>query len=236
MIEALGLTKSYGERRALDALTLKIDAGEIFCLLGANGAGKTTTINLLLGFSAPTSGTARVCGVDVTHAPAEARRHIAYVPETVMLYRHLSGLENLEFFAKLSRTGATDRRSLAASLKRVGLSAAAADQRASSYSKGMRQKVGVAVALARKARVLILDEPLSGLDPLAANELSRLIRELGESGMAVLMATHDIFRAKETGHRVGIMREGKLVRELATQDIEHQDLDRIYLTTMGAAA
>lgn len=236
MIETRDLTKYYGEFRALNALNLTVKTGEIVCLLGANGAGKTTTINLLLGFTQPTSGTALVCGVDVGRMPAEARKHIAYVPETVMLYRHLTGLENLAFFAELSGASDVSRPTLLEALQRVGLSAEAADRRSGGYSKGMRQKVGVAIALARGARVLLLDEPLSGLDPLAASELSSLVRGLGDEGMSVLMTTHDIFRAKDTGHRVGIMRDGVMVKQLATRDVDHMDLERLYLTTMGAAA
>lgn len=211
-------------------------AGEIVCLLGANGAGKTTTINLFLGFTQPTSGSVSVDGVDVQRAPAEARARLAYVPETVMLYKHLSGFENLELFARLSLENPPSRRDLLAMLERVGLPSHAMHRPAGGYSKGMRQKVGIAIALTRRARALLLDEPLSGLDPVAANQLSGTIRDLASEGMAVLMATHDIFRAKDTGHRVGIMRRGRLVQDLHTHALAHQALEKLYLATMGSDA
>jgi ABC-2 type transport system ATP-binding protein len=232
MLEAVDLTKSYNGTVALDRLNLKIEPGEVFCLLGANGAGKTTTINLFLNFVPPTSGTARVKGQDVTQAPLETKRHLAYIPEQVMLYRNLSGLENLEYFSALAGHDRYSREDLLGFLKRSGLPQDAADKRVSTYSKGMRQKVGIAIAVAKRAEALLLDEPTSGLDPKAANEFSQLLTTLSGAGVAVLMATHDLFRAKETGTRVGIMRHGKLVQTLHTKDIGHTDLERIYLEHM----
>jgi ABC-2 type transport system ATP-binding protein len=232
MLEAVELTKSYNGTVALDRLNLKIDAGEVFCLLGANGAGKTTTINLFLNFVPPTSGTARIKGRDVTAAPLETKRHLAYIPEQVMLYRNLSGLENLEYFSALAGHDRYSRPALLGFLKEAGLEEGAADRRVSTYSKGMRQKVGIAIAIAKKAEALLLDEPTSGLDPKAANEFSQLLKKLSEAGVAVLMATHDIFRAKEVGTRVGIMKHGRLVQALATREIGHADLERLYLDHM----
>jgi ABC-2 type transport system ATP-binding protein len=232
MLEAVDLTKSYNGTVALDRLNLKIEPGEVFCLLGANGAGKTTTINLFLGFVAPSSGTARIKGQDVAAAPLETKRHVAYIPEQVMLYKNLSGLENLEYFSALAGHDRYNRADLVGFLAEAGLPADAADRRVSTYSKGMRQKVGIAIALAKKASALLLDEPTSGLDPKAANEFSVLLGRLSGDGVAVLMATHDLFRAKETGARVGIMKHGRLVQTLATKDIGHADLERIYLEHM----
>ena len=231
MLEAIGLSKDYGSHRALDQLNLKIEGGEVFCLLGANGAGKTTTINLFLNFIAPTAGQAKVNGVDVAASPLESKKHLAYIPETVMLYKNLTGLENLEYFASLAghQYGQGDLRGF---LKEAGLQEDAADRRVGGYSKGMRQKVGIAIALAKKARALLLDEPTSGLDPKASNEFSELLRTLSGRGVAILMATHDLFRAKESGTRVGIMKHGKLVEELATGDIGHADLEQLYLKHM----
>ncbi len=151
MLEAVELTKSYDGAVALDHLNLKIEAGEVFCLLGANGAGKTTTINLFLNFVAPTSGSARIKGMDAAAAPLETKRHLAYIPEQVMLYRNLTGLENLEYFSALAGQDHYQRADLLAFLKERGLPEAAAGQRLSTYSKGMRQKVGIAIALAKKA-------------------------------------------------------------------------------------
>jgi ABC-2 type transport system ATP-binding protein len=232
MLEAINLSKRYNGNTALESLDLKIEPGEVFCLLGANGAGKTTTINLFLNFISPSSGTARIKGVDVTARPLETKRYIAYIPEQVMLYRNLSGLENLEYFSALAGRGDYSRRQLLDFFTQVGLSADVADDRVSTYSKGMRQKVGIAIALAKRAEALLLDEPTSGLDPKASNEFSGLLKNMSASGVAVLMATHDLFRAKESGTRVGIMNHGRLVNTLRTDEIGHADLERIYLEHM----
>lgn len=232
MIEAQALTKSYHGHPALDALSLTIDPGEVFCLLGANGAGKTTTINLFLGFAEPTSGAAKINGLEVSTHPLETKRFLAYIPETVMLYRHLTGLENLEYFSALAGHGTYRRDELLRFLADAGLDAQAAERRVGTYSKGMRQKVGIAIAVAKQARALLLDEPTSGLDPKASNEFSALLTALSHRGVAVLMATHDLFRAKETGTRVGIMKHGRLVEELRTLEIGHRDLEALYLAHM----
>jgi ABC-2 type transport system ATP-binding protein len=231
MLEAVDLCKRYGEHEALKSLNMSIKPGDIYCLLGANGAGKTTTINLFLNFTEPTSGSARVNGLDVTTDPIETKRYLAYIPEQVNLYGSLTGLENLEYFARLGGHRYTQREYLEF-LVRCGLQAEAAGKPVKAYSKGMRQKVGVAIALAKQAQALLLDEPTSGLDPKASNEFSALIQELQRDGAATLMATHDLFRAKETGTRVGIMREGRLVQELDADEVSHADLERIYLEHM----
>ena len=232
MLEAINLSKSYNGKPALDNLDLKIAPGEIFCLLGANGAGKTTTINLFLNFIEPSSGAARIKDLDVVERPLETKKYIAYIPEQVMLYRNLSGLENLEYFSALAGRPDYSRGQLLDFFAQVGLAAEAGDHRVSTYSKGMRQKVGIAIALAKQAEALLLDEPTSGLDPKASNEFSDLLRKMSERGVAVLMATHDLFRAKESGTRVGIMKHGRLVASLRTDEIGHTDLERIYLEHM----
>jgi len=232
MLEARGLSKQYGSQIALHPLDLTIAAGEVFCLLGANGAGKTTTINLFLDFIAPTAGQALIGGVEVAANPLTTKQQLAYIPEQVTLYRNLSGLENLRFFAALA-TGETlpDSRLLAI-LKAAGLPDGAAEKRVGGYSKGMRQKVGIAIAMAKNARALLLDEPTSGLDPKASNEFSALLTRLSGEGVAILMATHDLFRAKESGTRIGIMREGRMRQQIATRDIGHADLEQLYLEQM----
>ncbi len=231
MLEASGLTKHYGTAVALSDLNLQVGPGEIYCLLGANGAGKTTTINLFLNFVEPTAGTARVGGLDVVKAPLESKRLLAYIPEQVMLYPNLTGLENLDYFARLGGHRYTVAQ-LRDFLVRCGLQEDAHARLVRGYSKGMRQKVGVAIALSKQAKALLLDEPTSGLDPKASNEFSALLLELRAQGAAILMATHDLFRAKETGTRVGIMRDGVLRQELSAADVSHADLERIYLEHM----
>jgi ABC-2 type transport system ATP-binding protein len=232
MLEAIDLTKSYNGSTALKSLNLRIEPGEVFCLLGANGAGKTTTINLFLNFVQPTSGTAKIKGLDVVQHSLETKKHIAYIPEQVMLYKNLTGLENLEYFTALAGRTDYSREQFMKFFDEVGLARDVADKRIGTYSKGMRQKVGIAIALAKKAEALLLDEPTSGLDPKASNEFSELLKKMSTSGVAVLMATHDLFRAKESGTRVGIMKHGSLVATLSTGEIGHADLERIYLEHM----
>ena len=232
MIEALELTKTFGGTMAVDHLTLTIRPGEVFCLLGANGAGKTTTINLFLNFIAPTSGEARVCGLNVVEQPIETKKRLSYIPEQVMLYRNLSGLENLRFFSRLAGAAADSDQELVAILEQVGLTADQARRRVGEYSKGMRQKIGIAITVAKGAEALLLDEPTSGLDPKASNDFSALLTTLSARGVAILMATHDLFRAKESGTRVGIMKHGRLVEVLETAELGHQDLEQIYLRHM----
>ncbi len=232
MLEAVDLAKHYGKLVALQGLNLTVEPGEVFCLLGANGAGKTTTIQLFLGFIEPTSGSARIAGKEVAKHSLETKSSIAYIPENVMLYPNLTGIENLEFFATLAGRGDLSQAELRDTLKRAGLSPEAADRRVGGYSKGMRQKVGIALAMAKQARVLLLDEPTSGLDPKASNEFSELLLQVKEDGVAVLMATHDIFRSKEVGDRVGIMKHGELVATFGTSELSHTDLERVYLEHM----
>ncbi len=230
-LRAENLTKEFRGNRALNALNLSVGKAEIVCLLGANGAGKTTTINLFLGFLEPTSGAALVDGVDVAADARQARAKLGYVPEQVSLYPLLSGLENLDYFVRLG-DGRADEDYLRSLFDRVGLDQSAADRRVGAYSKGMRQKVGLAIALAKSAKALLLDEPLSGLDPGAANEFSHLLRRLADDGAAVLMATHDLFRAKEIADRIGIMKSGVLVDELSPDSLDQAALEQIYLNHM----
>ena len=232
MLEAVNLSKNYNGTAALKDLNLQIQPGEVFCLLGANGAGKTTTINLFLNFTEASSGVAKVRGLEVAQHPIETKRYSAYIPEQVMLYRNLTGLENLAYFTELSGHKDYGRDSLLEFFDQVGLARQVAQHRVETYSKGMRQKVGIAIALAKKAEALLLDEPTSGLDPKASNEFSSLIRKMSDSGVATLMATHDLFRAKESGTRVGIMKHGSLVATLHTGEVGHADLERIYLEHM----
>lgn len=231
MLEAVGLCKDYGAVQALKALDLKVNQGEIFCLLGANGAGKTTTINLFMNFIEPSQGKAMIDGKNVAEFPLDTKHHLAYIPEQVSFYERLTGLENLQFFCEVS--GKRYPRSYYLNvLEQAGLDAETADRRVSTYSKGMRQKIGIAIALAKQAKVLLLDEPTSGLDPKASNDLAEKLAMLRDMGAAILMATHDIFRARETGSRVGIMKHGQLVDSVETVSISAPDLEALYLEHM----
>jgi len=232
VIEAIDLCKTFGAGLAVDHLTLTIQPGEVFCLLGANGAGKTTTINLFLNFMAPTSGQALIGGLNVVEHSVETKKRLAYIPEQVTLYRNLTGLENLRFFSRLAQAAMDSDDALLAILAQVGLTAEQSRRRVHTYSKGMRQKVGIAITIAKGATALLLDEPTSGLDPKAANDFSVLLSDLSSRGVAILMATHDLFRAKESGTRVGIMKHGRLVESMDTKQLGHSDLEQIYLRHM----
>lgn len=235
ILKATELTKRYGNVVALDHLDLEVSAGETVCLLGANGAGKSTTISLFLGFLKPSDGRAEVMGVDAADRSRGVRQHLGYIPENVALYDALSGAENLEVFERLGG-GHASRAALEGLLLEAGLPEDAIHRRAATYSKGMRQKVGIAIAMAKKARALLLDEPLSGLDPSAANDFCALIRRFRDGGGAILMATHDIFRAKDVGTRIGIMRQGRLVEMLDPSTLGAQEIEAIYLSHMQAGA
>lgn len=232
MLEARILSMRFGNTLALDGVSLRVESGEIYCLLGANGAGKTTLVNVFLNFIKPSGGQALVEGLDVTQEPLLTKQRLAYIPEQVMLYGPLSGLENLRYFAALATGRVSARQELLALLASAGLDSNVAERRVSTYSKGMRQKVGIAIALAKNARALLLDEPTSGLDPKAAAEFSQLLRDARDRGVAILTTTHDLFHAKQTGSRIGIMREGKLVAQMPSRELSHADLEALYLEHM----
>lgn len=231
MLQAINLTKKYDNHIALNNLNLTIEKGEVCCLLGQNGAGKTTTINLFLGFVQASSGQALVNGIAVNQDSDSARKHLAYIPEVVMLYPNLTSIENLDFFSRLAGFSYT-KQQLEDFLTQVGLQKDAFHQRMGGHSKGMRQKVGIAIALAKNAEVLLMDEPTSGLDPKATAEFTALVKQLGQDGKAIVMATHDIFNAVEVGTKIGIMRRGELVHQMPTANLDAADLQKLYLETI----
>lgn len=218
-LKAEGLQVGYGERNILSGLDLEVPAGEIFALLGGNGAGKSTLLSVFLGLLVPRAGRVRVGEIDVLRDPEAARRQLAYVAESVALYDHLSALENLDYLLALAEVPRRDDE-LTAVLDSVGIDARTAERRVSSYSKGMRQRVAIALALARGAPVLLLDEPTSGLDPQGVEEFGRLLGTLRERGKTVLLVTHDLLGAIESADRIGFLRDGKLADEFrASADV-----------------
>lgn len=234
MIAIDGLVKRWPGGAGVDGLDLRVAAGEVYALLGPNGAGKSTTLGCLLGFTAPDQGSVRLCESGLPTAEA-AVRHAAYIAENVALYERLTGIENVEFFMRLQ--GRRPRRDeIEALLRRAGLPEAAWHRRTGGYSKGMRQKVGIVMALAKAARVLVLDEPTSGLDPEASVTFGRLVRELADDGAAVLMATHDLFRAQELADRCGLLIAGRLAGEWKLADLAPGELERHYLATLARHA
>lgn len=225
----------YGERDVLQGLTLKVSPGEIYALLGANGAGKTTTISLLLGFVRARAGRVRVGGLDPATDLTGVRRQIAYIPENVALYEHLSAHENLAYLLDLAGQAAKDA-ALREALSAAGLDSTAHDRRVAGFSKGMRQKVAIALALARHVPTLLLDEPTSGLDPQASAEFSRLLGQLRARGVAVLMVTHDLLGAAEVADRIGFLLAGRLVEEVAACGLDRFDVRALHRHYAGAVA
>ncbi|HEX6987885.1 MAG TPA: ABC transporter ATP-binding protein [Bacillota bacterium] len=207
-----GLTKRYDEVTAVDSLDLEIHEGEIFGLLGPNGAGKTTTILMLLGLTEPTSGRAVVLGRDPTRAPLEIKRRTGYLPDSVGFYDHMTGRENLRYTARLNgiRDAEAEGR-IEELLEQVGLSDAA-DRRVGGYSRGMRQRLGLADVLIKEPRLVILDEPTTGLDPEGAAELLELIMRLrADRGVTIMLSSHQLQQVQQICDRVGIFVGGRLI-------------------------
>ncbi|MDR0498308.1 MAG: ABC transporter ATP-binding protein [Holophagales bacterium] len=234
MLKAQSLSKRYEDGNlALDSLDLTVNEGETYCMLGANGAGKTTTINLFFNFIQPTGGSVSVGGIDTAVSPLEARRRMAYISENVMLYGVLTARQNLRFFADISgKPCSTD--DCYKLLDRVGLDRGVINSKVKTFSKGMRQKLGLAIALLRDTPVIVMDEPTSGLDPKASKDFIDLLQSLKQSGKTMLISTHDIHRVKDIADRVGIMRQGKLVIENLNSEFNTESLQGLYIQCMNA--
>ncbi len=228
VLHAANVIVERDKRLILNKLTLSVPAGCVYALLGGNGAGKTTTLSLFLGFVQPSSGDVSVAGRVLQKNDQLVKRELAYLPENVALYAHLSGIENLIYFAALAGLAITthEAREL---LAHVGLASHSHTQRIKGYSKGMRQKVGLAIAEAKHAKAILLDEPTSGLDPVAADEFAQRLRVQADAGIAVLMATHDLFNALEVADRIGILNHGRLVEQFDAHTVDHSALQRAYL-------
>ena len=234
IIETKGLTKKYGEKTAVDHLDLSILRGEVFGLLGPNGAGKTTTTLMLTGLTEPTEGTAFIGGLDCIRCPMEVKKIVGYMPDNVGFYGDMTGRENLRFTASLNglpRELAEER--IDALLEKTGL-AYAGDQRVGTYSRGMRQRLGVADVLMKDPKVIIMDEPTLGIDPEGMRQLLELIRELArKENRTLLISSHQLYQIQQICDRVGLFVDGRLmacgtVEELAEQTRE----DDRYLTEL----
>lgn len=231
MLKILGLTKQFADYRALDNLSLEINAGEIYCLLGSNGAGKSTTINLILGFLRADSGEIFIDNtrmqVDNKAALLTARGKIAYIPEQMNLYQEFNAIENLRYLAQLS--GLTpSQHDFVGALTQTGLADNMWHKPLKHYSKGMRQKVGIAFAIIRQAKLLLLDEPTSGLDPSAMEEFVAIVKMLTQQGAAVLMVSHDLACAAKLGDKFSILKQGQQLATFTKQGLCQQSLEQRY--------
>ena len=210
MLLAQALSVVRSGQQVLKDVSFSIAQGEVHALLGGNGAGKSTTLLTFLGFLEPVSGSVHVQGRDVNENVSAARQAIAYLPEAATLYGHLNAYENLRYFLSLAGTE-TNRRTLDEALDRVALQSGARGMRMQTYSKGMRQKVAIAMAILREAPILLLDEPTAGLDPVAIDEFNRLVRDLAEAGRTILLVTHDVYGACHVADRIDLLHKGELV-------------------------
>src|SRR5262245_28351886 len=211
-IRTRALTKNYGDLVAVDHLNLEVHPGEIFGLLGQNGAGKTTTVLMLLGLTEPTSGEARVVGLDPARRPLEVKRVVGYMPDAVGFYSDLSGRENLRYTARLNRIPSGEaEETIDEVLEQVGLTERA-DDLTETYSRGMLQRLGIADALVKDPDVLILDEPTTAIDPLGVTEILELLRRLvDERRLAILLSSHLLNQVQHVCDRIGIFSRGQLI-------------------------
>jgi ABC-2 type transport system ATP-binding protein len=233
MLRAENVHAQYGDQQILRGLNLSIGAGEIYALLGGNGAGKSTTLSTFLGFLRPTAGRVEVAGTDPAVNTERARRHIAYLPENVAFYEHLSARENVEYLLALSRDSRTTE-AVEKAFADTGLQADAWDRQVAGFSKGMRQKVAIAIALLRDVPVLLLDEPTSGLDPKATSDFNRLMLRLREQGTAILMVTHDLLSAADSADRIGFLDAGCIVQETLAEGSHRFDIQALHRQFGGA--
>lgn len=231
IIELHELTKKYGKFTAVDHINLAVQKGEIFGILGPNGAGKSTTILMMLGLTEPTSGSVEICGINSTTHPIEVKRKIGYLPEDVGFYDDMTGLENLIYTARLNGIPDKEAREKAMELmKRTGLE----DQlkkKAGKYSRGMRQRLGLADVLIKNPEIIILDEPTSGIDPAGVQEFIELIRWLSkEKGLTVLFSSHHLDQVQKVCDRVGLFSNGKILALIDMTELKDkkQELSDIY--------
>lgn len=229
------LSVSRSGKQVLRNVCFEVHAGEVFALLGGNGAGKSTTLLSFLGMLKPETGETRVQGRSTLDDVAAARRKIAYLPEAATLYPHLSAEENIAYFLSLAGLK-KDKTAIDAALDRVSLQADARARRMEGYSKGMRQKVAIALALLREAPILLLDEPTSGLDPIAIDEFNKLIGDLAVAGSTVLMVTHDVYGACQAASRIGLLRAGELVGVFDASEGGKIDTETVHAAFAGRNA
>src|SRR6185503_11122727 len=234
VLEARNLTKRYGDTAAVNGINLSVRKGETFGLLGPNGAGKTTTILMLLGLSEVTEGTARVLALDPVRAPLAVKRRVGYLPDSVGFYDNLTADENLRYTARLMQIPAAERgRRIGAALERVGL-ADVTHKRVGAFSRGMRQRLGIAELLMKRAEIVILDEPTSGLDPQATMELLAIIRGLKSDGVTVMLSSHLLDQVQSICDRVALFNAGQIALAGTVPELARQVLGGGYVVEIEA--
>jgi ABC-2 type transport system ATP-binding protein len=230
MIEAIDLSKRYpGGKLALDALNLRVQPGEIYCLLGPKGAGKTTVINLFLGLTEPSAGRALINETDVAADPLAARRIVAFLAEGTIFYDRLTLRQNLQFFARLEGRPRAAHKDCEMLLREVGLPETSFDQKLTELGPGAIRKLGLAVAISKQAPALLLDEPLSGVDPKAAAEIVEILEGLRDQGKALLVTLQELFWVRQLADRAGFLQEGRQVLARTREELRYEDLERLYL-------
>lgn len=235
-LSATDLSVSRGGQRVLSNLNFDVRKGEVFVLLGGNGAGKSTTLLTFIGLLKPDSGQARVFGDSAIERPERVRAQCAYLPENAALYEHLDAWQNIRYFLSLAKAERSDNE-IEKALDAVALPVAARQRRLDAYSKGMRQKVSIALALLRGTPILMLDEPTSGLDPVAIDEFNSLIDTLRERGVTILMVTHDLLGACQVRARVGLISEGTIsaiVEPGEGQSVDFEELRALFVQKSAA--
>lgn len=228
VIHTEDLTKKYGTFVAVDRLNLEVRAGEVFGLLGPNGAGKTTTILMILGLTEPTAGSVRVLGLDPARQPLSVKSRVGYLPDQVGFYDELTARENLAYIAQLNAISdrQIDQR-VGEVLARVGLDKVA-DKKTGAFSRGMRQRLGLADVLVKQPQVIIMDEPTSGLDPEASHEFLQMIRALKEEGITILLSSHLLYQVQAVCDRVGLFNHGKMALEGTVEELAQRVLGGAY--------
>ena len=235
MIELKSLTKIYGSFKAVDNLNLTVNQGEIFGFIGPNGAGKTTTIKMMGGILAPTAGTIKIAGIDMQKQPEAAKGKIGFIPDRPYIYEKLTGMEFLKFTADLY--GVADETFERKAQKNLEMFSLAdwSGELIESYSHGMKQRLIMSAALLHDPRVIIVDEPMVGLDPIAIKMVKELFRQLARKGVTMFMSTHTLAVAEDVCDRIGIIHRGHLIASGSTDDLKREadvtdaDLERIFL-------
>ncbi|MUH72814.1 ABC transporter ATP-binding protein [Psychrosphaera haliotis] len=227
VISAESLSVVLNNKKILTDLNFNVKSGEVFALLGGNGAGKSTTLKTFLGMITPTSGSAKILNLPVDQHATELRQKIAYLPESVMLYAHLTARENIKYFLSLAGINKRDDE-INHALEKVSLQPKAWDERLSQYSKGMRQKTAIALSILRQAPIFFLDEPTSGLDPIAIDEFNQLVSQLASSGATIMMVTHDVYGACQVANHISLLRDGQLVGNFSSPEQGHINTEEVH--------